>query len=43
MANHGTPLTAKNLKKLSGTVVLNIPEINNISLEIWETMVMPSR
>jgi hypothetical protein len=29
MANHGTPLTTKNLKKLSGTVVLNIPEIDN--------------
>ncbi len=29
MANHGTPLTTKHLKKLSGTVVLNIPEIDN--------------
>ena len=29
MANHGTLLTAKNLKKFSGTVVLNIPEIDN--------------
>jgi hypothetical protein len=29
MANHGTPLTTKNLKKFAGTVVLNIPEIDN--------------
>jgi hypothetical protein len=29
MANHGTPLTPKNLKKFAGTVVLNLPEIDN--------------
>ncbi len=29
MANHGTPLTTKNLRKFSGTVVLNLPEIDN--------------
>ncbi len=29
MANHGTPLTTKNLKKFSGTVMLNLPEIDN--------------
>ena len=29
MANHGTLLTTKNLKKFSGTVVLNIPEVDN--------------
>lgn len=29
MPNHGTPLTAKNLKKFSGTVTLNLPEIDD--------------
>jgi hypothetical protein len=29
MANHGTPLTTKNLKKFAGTVTLNLPEIDN--------------